>query len=108
MENQEQKYTTTKPLNQNKMIKYKDTIDRGFKRFDLGNDQVWLDQYGYEWFITEKKLAKLSKGNITANWCPETKTIEVMRLIDGQIMERQSFSDLVAFDKFDKFLNPSK
>jgi len=70
--------TTTKPLNQNKMIKYKDTIERGFKRFDLGNDQVWLDQYGYEWFITEKKLAKLKKGNITANWCPETQTIEVM------------------------------
>ena len=31
-----------------------------------------------------------------------------VRLIDGQIMERQSFSDLVAFDKFDKFLNPIK
>jgi hypothetical protein len=88
------------------MIKYKDTIDRGFKRFDLGNDQVWLDTYGYEWFICEKRLAKLAKGNITANWCPETQTIEVMRLVDGQIMERQSFSDIAAFDKFDKFLNP--
>jgi hypothetical protein len=88
------------------MIKYKDTIDRGFKRRYLGGDQVWFDQYGYEWFICEKRLAKLAKGNITANWCPETQTIEVMRLIDGSIMERQSFSDIAAFDKFDKFLNP--
>jgi hypothetical protein len=89
------------------MIKYKDTIARGFKRRDFGNDSVWFDQYGYEWFITEKRLAKLAKGNITANWCPETQTIEVMRLIDGRIMERQSFSDIAAFDKFDKFLNPA-
>ena len=90
------------------MITYKEVIDRGFKRKDFGGDEVWFDRYGYEWFIAEKKLAKLGKGNITANWCPETKTIEVMRLIDGMIMERQSFTNLAAFDKFDKFLNPIK
>jgi len=30
-----------------------------------------------------------------------------MRLVDNQIMERQSFSDIAEFDKFDKFLNPA-
>lgn len=88
------------------MIKYKETLDRGFKRKDLGNDSVWFDEFGYEWFITEKRLAKLGKGNITANWCPETKTIEVMRLIDGLVKSRKSFKTIEEFDYFDSFLNP--
>ena len=88
------------------MIKYKETIDRGFKRRDFGNDSVWFDEFGYEWFITEKRLAKLSKGNITANWCPDTKTIEVMRLIDGLVKSRKSFKTIEEFDYFDSFLNP--
>jgi hypothetical protein len=88
------------------MIKYKDTIDRGFKRRDFGGDKVWFDQYGYEWFITEKRIAKLSKGNITANWCPETKTIEVMHLINGSIQARKSFKTIREFDEFNEFFNP--
>jgi hypothetical protein len=88
------------------MIKYKETIDRGFKRKDLGNDSVWFDEFGYEWFITEKVIIKLKKGNITANWCPETKTIEVMRLIDGLVKSRKSFKTLEEFDYLDSFLNP--
>jgi hypothetical protein len=89
------------------MIKYKETIDRGFKRRDFGNDSVWFDEFGYEWFITEKRLAKLSKGNITANWCPETKTIEVMRLLDGMVKARKSFDTIEKFDEFNEFLNPA-
>jgi len=89
------------------MIKYKETIDRGFKRKNLGGDKVWFDQYGYEWFVTEKRIAKLSKGNITANWCPETQTIEVMRLIDNQVVARKSFKTIREFDEFDSFINPS-
>ena len=88
------------------MIKYKETIDRGFKRRDFGNDSVWFDEFGYEWFITEKRLAKLSKGNITANWCPDTKTIEVMRLIDGLVKSRKTFKTIEEFDYLDSFLNP--
>jgi hypothetical protein len=90
------------------MIKYKETIARGFKRKNLGGDKVWFDRYGYEWFITEKRIAKLSKGNITANWCPETQTIEVMRLIDNQIQRRKTFKTIEEFDEFDSFLNPSQ
>jgi hypothetical protein len=89
------------------MIKYKETIDRGFKRKNLGGDKVWFEQYGYEWFVTEKRIAKLSKGNITANWCPETQTIEVMRLIDNQVVGRKSFKTIREFDEFDSFINPS-
>jgi hypothetical protein len=88
------------------MIKYKETIDRGFKRKNLGGDKVWFDQYGYEWFVTEKRIAKLSKGNITANWCPETQTIEVMRLIDNQVVGRKSFKTIREFDEFNEFFNP--
>jgi len=88
------------------MIKYKETLDRGFKRKDLGNDPVWFNEFGYEWFTTEKVLAKLKKGNITANWCPETKTIEVMRLVDGFIKAQKSFKTIDEFDEFDSFLNP--
>lgn len=88
------------------MIKYKEVIDRGFKRINLGNDSIWFDEYGYDWFICEKKLAKLSKGNITANWCPETRTIEVMRLIDHKVKGRISFKNIQSFDEYDKFLNP--
>jgi hypothetical protein len=90
------------------MIKYKETIDRGFKRKNLGGDKVWFDRYGYEWFVTEKRIAKLSKGNITANWCPETQTIEVMRLIDNQIQRRKTFKTIEEFDEFDSFINPSQ
>ena len=88
------------------MIKYKETLDRGFKRKDLGNDSVWFNEFGYEWFITEKVLSKLKKGNITANWCPETKTIEVMRLVDGSIKAQKSFKTIDEFEEFDSFLNP--
>ena len=88
------------------MIKYKETLDRGFKRKDLGNDSVWFNEFGYEWFITEKVLAELKKGNITANWCPETKTIEVMRLVDGFVKAQKSFKTIDEFNEFDSFLNP--
>lgn len=88
------------------MIKYKETIDRGFKRRDFGNDSVWFDEFGYEWFITEKTIIKLKKGNISANWCPDTKTIEVMRLIDGLVKSRKTFKTIEEFDYLDSFLNP--
>lgn len=88
------------------MIKYKETLDRGFKRKDLGNDSVWFDEFGYEWFITEKVISKFKIGNITANWCPETKTIEVMRIINGLVKSRKSFKTIEEFDYLDSFLNP--
>jgi hypothetical protein len=89
------------------MIKYTETIDRGFQRKDLGNDSVWFDEFGYEWFVTEKIVCKLKKGSITANWCPDTKTIEVMRLIDGTVKSRKSFKTIEEFDYLDSFLNPN-
>jgi hypothetical protein len=90
------------------MIKYKEAIDRGFKRRNLGEDSVWFDEYGYEWFVAEKKLAKLRKGTITANWCPETQTIEVMRIIDSMVRARKTFTTIKDFDEFDSFINPSE
>jgi hypothetical protein len=85
------------------MIKYKEAIDRGFKRNNLGYDSVWFDEFGYEYFIAEKQLAKLKRGEILANWSPETQTIEVMRIIDNTIRAKKIYTTIEEFDEFDSF-----
>jgi hypothetical protein len=85
------------------MIKYKKAIDRGFKRNNLGYDSVWFDEFGYEYFIAEKQLAKLKRGEILANWSPETQTIEVMRIIDNTIRAKKIYTTIEEFDEFDSF-----
>jgi hypothetical protein len=85
------------------MIKYKEAIDRGFKRNNLGYDSVWFDEFGYEYFIAEKQLAKLKRGEILANWSPETQTIEVMRIIDNTIRAKKIYTTIEEFYEFDSF-----
>lgn len=85
------------------MIKYKEAIERGFKRNDLGYDSVWFDEFGYEYFIAEKQLAKLKRGEILANWSPETQTIDVMRIIDNTIRAKKIYTTIEEFDEFDSF-----
>jgi hypothetical protein len=87
------------------MIKYKEAIDRGFKRNDLGYDSVWFNEYGYEYFIAEKQLVKLKKFEILANWHPETQTIEVMRIVDSTIRAKKQFTTIEEFDEFDSFFS---
>ena len=55
-------------------VRYKTLIDLGFKRFE-GNDTVWFNQYGYEWFWLELKLTK----RIHVFWCPEDKKLILRR-----------------------------
>jgi hypothetical protein len=86
------------------MIHYKETIDRGFERNDLAGDSVWFNEFGYEWFITEKQLIKSKKGEIVANWMPDTKTIEVIRLVDGMVKARRPFSEIEEFEEFETFI----
>jgi hypothetical protein len=88
------------------MIKYSEIIDRGFKRLDFGGDSVFFDEHGYEWFICEKLLQKLDKGKIVANWCPETKTIEVMKVVKGTVFGRISIDNVEQFDRIAAFYNP--
>lgn len=85
------------------MIKYKEVIDRGFKRNDLGHDSVWFDEFGYEYFIAELQLAKLKRGEILANWSPETQTIDVMRIIDNTIRAKKIYTTIKEFDEFNSF-----
>lgn len=56
------------------VVAYKTLIDLGFKRFE-GNDQVWFNKYGYDWFWLELKLTK----RIHVFWCPEEKKIILRR-----------------------------
>jgi hypothetical protein len=88
------------------MIKYSEIIDRGFKRLDFGNDSVFFNTHGYEWFICEKVLQKLDRGKIVANWCPETKTIEVMKVVKGDVFGRISCKEIAHFDSINSFYNP--
>ena len=47
------------------------------------------DIVGADWYKNNFEGVNLmKKGNITANWHPDTKTIEVMRLIDGTVKSR--------------------
>ena len=62
------------------MITYNETIERGFKRHDLGGDSVWFDKHGYEWFITQRTLFKNKKQEIIADWCPEEMAINIQRI----------------------------
>lgn len=90
------------------MIKYKEVIGRGFKRIELGNDSVWYDNHGYNWFLCEKVLAKL-KGDeqIIANWCPEDMAIELLRIkkSTGDILFKLVFDDINEFDIHTQIFN---
>jgi hypothetical protein len=90
------------------MIKYKEVLDRGFKRLELGSDNVFFNEHGYEWFVAEKVIQKLNKGKLVATWCPETKTIELMKIINGDVIGRKTLKTIYEFDKIDVFFNPTK
>ena len=74
----------------NSKIKYQDVIDLGFVRKD-GNDNVYMAQYGYDWFWCEKKLYK----KISAVWDCETQTVEIRKNGDeGHIIAKHTVSGL--------------
>lgn len=80
-------------MNKDNGIRYKQVIDLGFKRKDLGGDQVFHDQHGYDWFIASKTLVKEQGCKIIANWHPETQEIEVLYLNKKRdVISRQRFS----------------
>ena len=73
-------------------IKYKDIMSLGFteeKQFD----EVYFDEYGFDWCIIEKKLT----SKIYLNWKKETQFCEIIRLgkgKDASIMKRKPIKNL--------------
>lgn len=88
------------------MIDYKEVIDRNFKRLEIGGDSVYFNTFGYEWFICEKTIQKLDRGKIVANWCPETRTIEIMKVVKGSVYGRITVKSIEQFDRINGFYNP--
>lgn len=55
-------------------INYQDCIDLGFKRTEL-EDSVFMHQYGYNWFIVEKRLTK----QLYLSWDCVTRRVTFIR-----------------------------
>lgn len=88
------------------MIKYDETIQVGFERKNLGNDNVWFKEFGYEWFITEKIILKKGKFKIIANWCPDVKKIDVLHVQEARVIARRIFNDIESYKEFESFFIP--
>lgn len=73
-----------------KKIDYSDVMSLGFKRTE-GYDEVWKDEFGYEYFIVEMKLGK----RFLATWNIETHVVEINRTNpSGTIVGRLPVEDL--------------
>lgn len=73
-------------------INYKQVIALGFKRKEFGNDSVFFDQNGYEYFVAKQTILKTQGVKIVAYWHPETKEIELLYLKKENVISRQKFS----------------
>ena len=82
-------------------IAYKCLLDKGFKRKNLGSDKVFFNEFGYEWFILSKKLAK----NWFMNWDPSTRKVELLKEDKaGFILIRERMKDEEEVDRFIRLL----
>jgi hypothetical protein len=85
------------------MIQYKEVKDRGFKRLDLGGDDVWFNIHGYEWFMCEKVLFKGKTESICASWQPDDMNVLIQRVTkDGNIKATVSFESIEEYDNYVK------
>ena len=64
-------------------IKYKEVIDLGFKRSEL-EDDVFVGQYGYGWFLMTKKLSK----TLYLDWDCVNRTVTLIRNKKNNILSR--------------------
>ena len=60
-------------------MKYKQLIDMGFKRVEIfSDDQVFLDEHGYECFWLEKTLYKKGNQHVYVEWEPTKGKMELI------------------------------
>jgi hypothetical protein len=71
-------------------IKYKDIMNLGFKEhFDT--DQVYFDEFGFDYAIITKKLEK----RISLDWAKDTQLCEMIRLNKtGSIVSKMPMRNL--------------
>ncbi len=79
-------------INTMNKISYKQVIALGFKRKEFGNDSVFFDENGYEYFVAKQTILKTQGVKIVAYWHPETKEIELLYLKKENVISRQKFS----------------
>ena len=90
----------TNKMTQDK-IDYKTVIDLDFKREDQ-TDNVFYNEYGFNWFIVTKKLTK----KIYLDWDCTTKTVTLKRIHEDHniigsldIESSQELEDIINFFK---------
>src|SRR5690554_6700576 len=71
-------------------IKYKDVMDLGFKRKDLGDDEIFFNKFGFNWFIVTLKLKK----GIKAEWNCETRKVELVNYEGHNVIGRMPVENL--------------
>lgn len=84
------------------MITYNETIQRGFKRKQLGNDNVWFNRHGYNYFFTQKTVAELKGCKLVAYWMPDTMRIELCLQKKHKIITRVKVESIEEFDLITK------
>lgn len=85
-------------------LTYKEVMDRGFER-EEDTDSVFFDQYGFEYFRVEKKLAK----RISLEWDVNEHTVRAVRIDrEGFILGEIRFETIHELDQFIAFYEKKK
>ena len=88
-----------------KEIWYKDVIALGFKR-KIDHDDIYFDQYGYDYFRVEMKLSKKRY----LDWDPVTRKVELIKWKpkDGSIFDRRELKTLEEIREVIMTFKPNK
>lgn len=79
-------------------IKFKDVMALGFKRID-SHDQVFIDQYGFDYFIVSKKVMK----HLMFDWDCNTHFVTLLKIgKEGHILSKIEIADL---DELTMYIN---
>lgn len=85
------------------VILYKDVVDLGFQRKEQ-NDSVFFNQYGFNYYLMNKKLDK----KITAEWDINERTVRIIRCNKtGDILGQIDVANLEELKKYIEFFKDS-
>jgi hypothetical protein len=83
-------YPNETNITSNGRIKYRDIMDLGFIE-TFHNDDVYFDEFGYQWSIVEKRLTK----KISLDWSKDTQKVTIIRSNgDGDILAQRPIDTL--------------
>lgn len=84
------------------MLKYGDLIKLGFERQNC-NDEVFKYNYGYDWFILDKEIKRISKDvALVADWDSVTQKVTIRSIHDnGDIIAvHKTFTSIKTLTKY--------